>query len=378
MASRVLILVMALVFLACGCQKEKHLPKETKSEEIKAEIYQVRPYKIFSYRIFPGEICPKEKITLAARIPGYVQQILVEEGQTVTQGEILLRLDDRELKAEIKALLAEARALGKEHQALVSRLNYAKANFKRLEALFKEKAATKDEYERARAQYLSLAAQKEALLAREAAIEAKIAKVKNLFSYTEIKAPARARVVKRLVSQGTMVTPGTPLLMLEGLDEFRFCVFLDESLLGKVNPNASYLVSFPALGKRIKLKVLAVVPAVDPLAKNFLLKLSLPQGNWPSGLFGQLYFPFAQEEKLLIPYKAIFYRGDIAAVYVVDEKGIARFQVVRLGKAYVKEDRAFKPAPQDKGAYREVLSGLSPGERIVLEPEKVHDGAKVI
>ena len=380
MPKRLFVLTLALVFLTLSCQKGDHKAKEElPTQTVKAKLYQVRPYPVAEYREFVGQVCPKEKITLAARIPGYVRQVLVDEGDTVSPGEVLLRLDDRELKADIEALLAEARALEKEREALISRLDYAKANFKRFEALFKEKAATKDEYEQARAQYLSLAAQKEALLAKQAAIKAKITKVKNLLSYTEIKAPLRAKVVKRLVSQGTMATPGTPLLVLEGLSSFRFCVSLDEGLLNQVDPRGKYLVSFPALKKTLTLSVLAVVPRVDPKAKTFLLKLKLPEGNFVSGLLGRLYFPVGTKEKLLIPKEAIFYRGDLAGVYLVDEKGIAHFQVLRLGDAYVKEGPQFKPAfPEAQTLYFEVLSGLKSGARIVLEPEKVKDGTKVI
>ncbi len=375
----ILAFFVFLSLLLSGCKGEYKPPQE-KPRQVKAAVLKVKAFSVPQYRVFPGEVCAREQITLASKLSGYARQVLVDEGQLVRQGEVLIRLDDRDLRAEIKALQADLRSVAKERQALSAQRAYAEANFARFKRLFQEKAATQEELDRARAAYESLKAREEALKAREEATKARLAKVESLLAYTVIRSPARAVVVKRLVSQGSLVSPGVPLLVLDDLSAgFRFCAAVDESLLGKVKRGENLRVDFPARGQSLVAPVSAVVDKVDPSSRTFTLKLDLPQGKWPSGLFGRVYVPVGQSQKVLIPRKAVVFRGDLSGVYVLDQDHRARFRVVRLGKAYVQKGGVFSPAPSDTStALVEVLSGLAPGDQIVLRVQKVHEGDQIV
>ncbi len=375
----ILAFFVFLSLLLSGCKGEYKPPQE-KPRQVKAAVLEVKTFSIPQYRVFPGEICAREQITLASKLSGYAREVLVDEGQVVRPGEVLIRLDDRDLRAEIKALKADLRSVAKEKQALSAQRAYAQANFERFKRLFQEKAATQEELDRARAAYESLKAREEALKAREEATRARLAKVKSLLAYTVIRSPARALVVKRLVSQGSLVSPGVPLLVLDDLSAgFRFCAAVDESLLGRLKRGENLRVDFPAQGQSLVAPVAAVVKRVDPSSRTFTLKLDLPQGSWPSGLFGRVYVPVGQGVRVLIPRKAVVFRGDLSGVYVLDQDNRARFRVVRLGEAFVKQGGVWAPAVSDEPkALVEVLSGLAPGERIVLEAQKVHEGDQIV
>jgi multidrug efflux pump subunit AcrA (membrane-fusion protein) len=95
------------------------------------------------------------------------------------------------------------------------------------------------------------------------------------------------------------------------------------------------------------------------------VKIDLPaRQSLRSGLYGVARFASGQRQAILIPQKAVAQRGQLAGVFVVDDAGVARLRLIKTGKSY--------------GESVEALSGLSDGERIVVDGvANVKDGVKV-
>ena len=111
-------------------------------------------------------------------------------------------------------------------------------------------------------------------------------------------------------------------------------------------------------GRKFKLSKLSLSPYADPKSHSFTLKADLPKtdsGLYP-GTFVKVRFQTGTARKLAVPRQAIVHRGEVTAVYTVDDTGIHMRQVrtgSRLPKARV-----------------EILSGLADGDRVVLDPVK--------
>lgn len=119
-----------------------------------------------------------------------------------------------------------------------------------------------------------------------------------------------------------------------------------------------------ALGREIRGVIAEVVPSVDPMTRTFLLKISISGEGLKNGSYGKVSIPAGKKEVLLVSKKAIVEKGQLTGVYVVDANSIVTYRLIRPGRVY--------------GDMVEVLSGLNPNERIIVDNvEKAVDGGIV-
>jgi len=103
-----------------------------------------------------------------------------------------------------------------------------------------------------------------------------------------------------------------------------------------------------------------ILPTVDSRSHTATVRLYLPEnveGVVP-GMYARAHLAIGQARKLTVPPSAVLRRGEVTAVYVLDEKGGARLRQVRLGEPV-------------SGGDLEVAAGINPGERVSLAPLKV-------
>lgn len=182
--------------------------------------------------------------------------------------------------------------------------------------------------------------------------------------YATIQAPFEGRVVQRTVDPGAMATPGSPLLTVEG-GELRLEIVVPESVLEHVHKGQSVAVKLDATGQSGFARVSEIVPQGDPMSHSFIVKLSLDglKGTH-SGMFGRGYIETGRSKKIEVPSAAVWVREGLHFVYVVNAEGIARLRLVTAGDST--DERTT------------ILSGLSPGDRIVTSGrENLSDGDKV-
>ena len=183
-------------------------------------------------------------------------------------------------------------------------------------------------------------------------------------SYSQVFAPFDGRVVQRMVDPGSMATPGSSLLMVEG-GTYRLEAIVPESLIQKMQTGTQVDVRIDALNTKLTGKVVEVVPQADKATHTFLVKLELPAAKaLKSGMYGTASIPMDSVERILIPKTSTWERDGLHYVFGLTEKNRARLRIVTLGET--------------TGDQVEVLSGLNPGDRIVVgDRSKVVDGVKV-
>jgi multidrug efflux pump subunit AcrA (membrane-fusion protein) len=116
--------------------------------------------------------------------------------------------------------------------------------------------------------------------------------------------------------------------------------------------------------KRIKGQISEIVPAVDPMSRTFLIKIDIKGESLRTGLYGRVLVPEGKRETILVPKESVIEKGQLVGVYAVDDKGIITYRLIKTGKTYNEKV--------------EVLSGLSDGDRIVVDGvEKAVDGGIV-
>jgi RND family efflux transporter MFP subunit len=286
---------------------------------------------------------------IAAQVAGAIVELNVKVGDQVKAGQPLLRIDARAAEQNASASDAQVRSA----QALQ---DVARKDFERQKQLFEKQYISQAALERAESQFKATQAQAAAQLA-----QANAARTQSGLHL--LRAPFAGTVADVPVALGDMAMPGKPLLTLYEPGTLRVTVAVPQSLLG--TPAAGLKVEFPGLPDARRWLVPGAsqvqwLPTVDAATHTAQLRISLPatQEGLAPGLFARVWLPLSAGNpatRLYVPASAVVRRAELTGVYVVDGKGAAQLRQVRLGR------------PNGQGV--EVLSGLSAGERVALDPQ---------
>lgn len=272
-----------------------------------------------------------KQAVIAAQVPGRVVEVRADAGDAVKQGQLLMRIDAREA--------AEGYA------ASQATLANAKANYERTQNLYAQKFISKAALDKAEADYRATQAGSGAAGAAT--------------SHASIVSPLTGFVAQRHTEAGEMATPGRPLITVYDPKGLRVTSSIPQYKLAAVRASLRAKVEFPESGKWIDAAKVEVLPAADPRTHTVTARVYLPD-NLPGiipGMFARAHFVTGTAKKLLVPAAAVLRRGEVTAVYVIDEKNAARLRQVRLSEPLA-------------GGFHEVLAGLSAGEKVALDPVK--------
>jgi RND family efflux transporter MFP subunit len=206
------------------------------------------------------------------------------------------------------------------------------------------------------------------VLARIDQAKADIAGAQVAVGYSRVTSPLSGVVASKPAEVGTLAAPGVPLVMVEDDGRYRLEASVEESRIGHIHPGDRAAVRIDALGDgELEGRVEEVAPVADPATRTYLVKIGLPApkaGRLRSGLFGRALFRTGERQALLVPQRAVVEQGQLSGVFAVETGNVARLRLVRVGKR--------------EGDRVEVLSGLTAGERIVVEGrEMVADGVRI-
>jgi membrane fusion protein, multidrug efflux system len=300
---------------------------------------------------------------LAAKVMGNVTRVWVSEGDRVRAGQLLLEIDDRDVRAQSDRARAGREAVSGAAESARAQAALAQTNFERYAALRQRGSVSQAEYDAAQAAAKVAEAELQRALAQQREAGAAVEQAGVVEGFTKIHAPIDGIVTARLVDPGAQAAPGMPLLTIEAQDHFRVETTLPDDLASAVH--AGDAVTVEANGRRYELGVTQIVAAVDPMSRSALVKIDLPRDAVVrSGAFARVAFVVGQRSGVAVPLAAVQRHGELANVYVVGSDNVARLRLITTGET--------------RGDTIEVLSGLDDGERIViLPPANLSDGMRV-
>ena len=324
-----------------------------------------------------GTVRARTTATISSKVMGYVQQVSVQVGDRVRQGQALITLDARDLDVNLR----RAEAGGAEVQSAIpelenataaakANLDLAQTTFDRMKELAAKKSISNQEMDEASARLKAAEANYEMMRSRRAQITSKAAVVEQdvraagiMRDYAKLAAPFNGVVITRTVEPGNLATPGAPLLTIEQDGLYRLEASVDESKLASVRVGQAVEAVLEA-DRKLKARVSEIVPSVDAASRTYIVKLDLPATpNLRTGMFGRAIFPLGVQKAVAVPLAALTERGQLQSVFVVEE-GVAHIRLVTTGRR--------------TGNAVEVLSGLTAGEKVVLPvPVGLQDGARV-
>jgi RND family efflux transporter MFP subunit len=289
-----------------------------------------------------GVVEAVKQATLGAQVAGRIVELNVRAGDTVRAGQVLARIDARTADQAVAASLsqvAEAEA----------NLANARRKHERNRDLLAQKFVSQAAVDQSEAEY-------KAAQAQLAAVKANAGQAVAAQSFNTVAAPYAGVVGATLAELGDMAQPGRGLVTVFDPRDLRVTATLPQAALPRLKLTEPVRVEIASLDKTVTATKVTVIPLADARTHTTRIRLDLPasEGVLP-GQFARARFVTGGMRALAVPATAMLRRGEVTAVYVVDAQGRAQLRQVRAGEEV------------GEGSV-EILSGLSAGERIALNP----------
>jgi membrane fusion protein, multidrug efflux system len=284
----------------------------------------------------PGAVQARERAALSARMSASVTVLPYQEGQWVAAGTVVVRLDDAAVRAAVAAAEAGLRA--------------AESDLERTKVLVENGIVATRELE-----HVSAAA---------SGARAQLTAARDSLSYTALRAPFAGRVAARHVNLGDVVSPGTPLIEIEGEGGLELRATVESGIAAMLRPGTKLKALVDGQPGPLTAAVTAIAPSGDATTHRFELKADLPAASGlRAGLFTRVLVPgVAAESRLTVSATALFERGGLTGLFVVHD-----------GKASLR----WVAAGAREGDSVEIRAGVEAGDRFVLDPAGLADGAAV-
>ena len=298
---------------------------------------RIQPFPLSAEAL--GNARANEAVDIRPENTAAITEILFEEGQTVNQGDILLRLENSEPLADLAAAKA----------ALVD----SESQFRRSEELFKTRVVSESELEQ--------------MEARRDADQAAVNAAQSRLNHTVIRAPFTGQLGLRRVSLGSIVNPLTVITTLDDTSQIKLDFDVPEVFMARLSLGLTVNARSAAWPDLVfQGRVISIDTRVDPVSRTIIVRAILPndQGRLRPGMFLTVSLLKEDIQSLLVPEQAIVPERSKQFVFVVGEGDVVERREVTTGRR--------RPGEV------EILDGLADGERVIIEgTQKVRPGQTV-
>ncbi len=303
--------------------------------------------EVFNHMLeLQGNVTTKNLMVITPEYNGILTNVYVKEGQKVTKGQVLARIDDGGLGQQLAQLQIQA--------------DLAKTTFERQKRLWDQKIGSEIQYLQAKSSYES---QQQA-----------VNQLKQQLAKTTVRAPFSGTIDDIITEQGSVVGAGqTQLIRIVNLDNMYIETEVPERYISNVVAGKNVQVEFAVLGKTIDTKVRQASDFINPANRTFKVEIAIPnkEKTIKPNLTAKLKInDYTNENALLIPQSIISENAEGEQyVYVVKNKnangeGVANRVIIKTGKT--------------QGDVIEVLEGIENGVEIIKEGARsVKDGQTV-
>lgn len=307
-------------------------------KEVLVETKAIKPETFEHFVKLTGTVTSKENIMISAETAGKVVAIPASEGQKVSLGTVLVRIDNDGVASQLQ----EAKAA----------YELAEVTYKKRKALWDQNIGSEIEFLQAKNNYETT--------------KSRLAQVQTQYDNTIIKAPIHGTVDDIVVKTGEFVSMGSPIVRVVDLERVEIEAELSEEYLTTVHKGDSVKVTISALGLVQMAPVSFVSQVINENNRSFKIKINLSNKDGrikPNVLADLMIRDYKNQDALVVPSNSIV--KDLKGDYVyVNSNGVAR-------KTYIEKGQSF-------GAKTEVVKGLNTGDEVIVAGfNQVNDGEKI-
>lgn len=316
----------------------------------------------------PGEFLPYQSVDIRARVPGYIERVLVDRGSRVRKGELLVVLSAPEMKAQIAEAQSREQAAVSQRGEAQARLGAAQATYQRLQEAAKTAGAVSgnelDQASKAAdAARAAVQAAEGAIQAAHAAVQAQL----DLQAYLNVTAPFGGVITDRYVHPGALAGPNAgPLLKLDEDTRLRLVVPVPETDAGGIVPHARVTFTVPAFPDRSFQGTIARNShTMDPKTRTLTVELDVanPGATLSPGMFPEVSWPVRRKAALMVPTTSVVTTTERTFVIRVRNEAA---EWVNVKKGAVQGDQV------------EIYGNLSAGDEVVKRgTDEIREGSKL-
>jgi membrane fusion protein, multidrug efflux system len=355
------LIVAGAVTLITRVSHEQALAKETEQLTVPTVAF-VHPLaeKPDVELVLPGTLQAFAESPIFARTNGYLVRWYKDIGSRVSEGELLATIDTPEVDQELN----QARAT---REQIVAQLELAKISSERWENLRKSDSVSAQEADQQTSGYRQAQA-------NLAATEANVRRLEQLEGFKKVYAPFSGVITRRNVDPGALINAGTgaaggrELFDIARIDPLRVYTDVPQAYAPFIKlggHTAVTLQEFP--GERFSAEVERTADAIDPTTRTLRTEVDVPNksGRLLPGSFGEVHFAVGSNvNKVTVPVNAMLFRSEGPRLAVVGPDNKVQLRAISIGRDY--------------GTTLEILAGISPEDRVVINPsDSLEDGQVV-
>lgn len=353
----IFITTLCLILSSCGQEETKTNDKALQLKELKSDLKTLTndikkleielnlntklpvknriPVRIdtlkeevfYHYIEQPGKINSKENILVSAEMGGLITKINFKEGDVVTKGETVAKLDSDLMQSNVDELMAT--------------LELAKTTFERQEALWSKKIGSELQYLQIKNQYKSL--------------QKKVDAAETQLNKLNISAPINGVIEELFLNPGELANPGRPAFRIVNTERIYVESDVAERYANVLQKNSPVKVTFDSLGIQQQSSLSFVGQVINPENSTFKIKIDLdnPKGFLkPNGSASLEIQDYVNHQALVVPSQVV--KKDMRGDYLfINDNGTAEKRYVKMGLSH--DDKSI------------IVSGLNVGDEIIIE-----------
>ncbi|MBM3296304.1 MAG: efflux RND transporter periplasmic adaptor subunit [Candidatus Aminicenantes bacterium] len=324
---------------------------------------------------FAGTLVPKSEITVAPKISGRLNRLLVDIGDTVGRGQLVAVLEDEEYQQQYLQAEADINVARANLEDAKSSLETSRRDLERARTLHQKGIQSDQQLDAVVAQHEAQESRQKVAAAQLANKEAALETARVRLSYTRItvtweRGSDRRYVGERFVDEGALLSPNTPLLSIIELHPLTAVVFVTEKDYFRLKLNQKTAVASSAFpGRTFEGRVVRIAPMLKEASRQARVEIEIqnPEKLLKPGMFINTQIEFARHEKAtIVPFSSLVNRDGRRGVFLADfVENKALFTPVTVG--FIEGEKA------------EILDPpLPPGHVVTLGHHLLEDGANIL
>ncbi len=341
-------------------------------------ISRIYPSQTFTLLNASGYVVAQRKAAVASKITGRLVSLAVEEGSRVKEGQIIARLENDDAVALRDQALAQRKVAEANLDEARAELNLAALTYDRNKRLLENRIVSRAEYDNAEARHKRAQA---AVAAAEATVSVSAAAIRGAttaLDYALIRAPFDAVVLTKNADIGDIITPlgaaataKAAVVTIADMRSLQVEADVSESNLGLIRAGQPCEIQLDALpDSRFAGVIHMIVPTADRSKASVMVKVRflepdpriLPEMSAKVAFLSRPVKSGEEQARTAVHQLALVSRGEQKVLFLVQDDR-AQETLVRTGESF--------------GEMIEILDGARAGEKVVLKPNRLKDGAKI-
>jgi len=357
----VIFAILGIYAVSQRMSEHKALAQQTEQTAVPfVSVIHGTPIDTDSEMVLPGSLKPDVESPIYARTNGYLKKWYKDIGSHVQKGEILAEIDTPEIDQQ----LAQSRA---ELVTAQANLNLSKLTATRYQDLIKTDSVSRQDLDNANGDF----AAKQAMVQ---SADANVKRLEELESFKRVYAPFTGIITQRNVDPGTLINAGNggsatkEMFDLAQIDPMRVFVAVPQSYSPSIHMGLKACLTLTELPqKNFCGQVVRTANSIDPGTRTLLTEVDVPNpaGTLLPGAYAEVHFDVkVTAQRLSLPINAILFRPDGSMVAVVGLDSRINLKKVTIGR--------------DFGNALEILEGVDPSDRIVINPPDALEQGEVV